>query len=289
MIADSVNPVGDRLTTIEVRLAKFLLAQLNTHRMFSRSAVSSRAVPTEKFIEQVKADPVRPVYWGAAQRGMVASEELSALDRSLAQHVWDEAMRQALAHARELAALKAHKQLGNRVLEPFSFTRSLVSGTDAAWANFFRLRIAHDAQPEMAHAAARMYVARRDSTPKALAQGEWHLPFVGPEWGEDETVASSVDTRLLASAARCARISYLTHDGRSDLHADVNLAMRLIDDQHMSPLEHPARALGTSDRVANYTGWEPMRELYDTTSHLCDFEPDAATLQRILALAHDGR
>lgn len=296
VIADSVNTSGDRLTTVEMQLPTFILAQLNTHRMFSRSAASSRAMPIEKVVASVESNPVIPVFWGRMQKGMVAEQAVDSSTAGEALKSWQYARQCAIDCAEHLARLAIHKQIGNRVLEPFLFKRSLVSGTDSCWANFFRLRVANDAQPEMALLAARAYVARRDSNPALVEDGGWHVPFVGPAWGEELTEQEALYLRgeiagvqgdeklLLASAARCARISYLTHDGKASLPADIRLAHQLIKDQHMSPFEHPAIAMPDCTRYANYRGWKPYRELFDLHSHDRNFDPDPEVLARILAL-----
>ena len=46
VLIDSVNPAGQRLTTFVLRFPRFVLSEFNTHRMFSRNASSSRAIPT---------------------------------------------------------------------------------------------------------------------------------------------------------------------------------------------------------------------------------------------------
>jgi hypothetical protein len=45
------------------------------------------------------------------------------------------------------------------------------------------------------------------------------------------------------SCARCARISYLTHDGRRDPLEDLRLYGDLLQPGHMSPFEHAARPM----------------------------------------------
>ena len=48
IVADSINPQGDRITTYLLTFPRFILAELNTHRVFSKNSASSRAIPFEK-------------------------------------------------------------------------------------------------------------------------------------------------------------------------------------------------------------------------------------------------
>ena len=93
IICDSISPDGIRLTTMEVKMHRFILAEMNTHRIFSRNSASSRAIPVKKMLERVKTDPAMPVFWGKNQSGMGASEELSPLEKEEAIKQWLEARR----------------------------------------------------------------------------------------------------------------------------------------------------------------------------------------------------
>ena len=46
--ADSINVKGKRITTFIVTMPRIVLAELNTHRVFSRNSASSRAIPFTK-------------------------------------------------------------------------------------------------------------------------------------------------------------------------------------------------------------------------------------------------
>jgi thymidylate synthase ThyX len=83
IIADSLNPVGVRLVTFKLTYPRFILAELNTHRVFSRNSASSRAVPIEKMIERVRANPVVPIHWGKNQPGMQASEQIGNPEQTI--------------------------------------------------------------------------------------------------------------------------------------------------------------------------------------------------------------
>ena len=51
VIADSVCPKGVRMTTMEIEYPRFILAELNTHRMLSKNSASSRAIPVKSMHE----------------------------------------------------------------------------------------------------------------------------------------------------------------------------------------------------------------------------------------------
>lgn len=233
VLADSITD-NVRLTTLEIEFPRFILAELNTHRMFSRNSASSRAIPVEKRIEQILADPFVPEVFGANQKGMQAGEVLPIDDNNKACAAWLKAMHYAIDRAHDLKDVGVHKQWANRLLEPFAWHRAIVSATE--WDNFFALRCNPDAAPEFRKIAEMMRGAMMASTPEELKPGEWHLPFFGR--GDDEC---SMDVAVRLSVARCARVSYLTHDGKRDVSADFDLYHRLLKAGHMSPFEHAAK------------------------------------------------
>lgn len=243
VLADSINQ-DVRLTTLQITFPRFILAELNTHRVFSRSSASSRAIPIKKRIEEVIKNPFVPEYWGVNQKGMQAYTALEEHAATQAVSAWLDARDSAVKHAQYLNSLNIHKQTVARVLEPYLWHTAIVTATE--WENFFALRISPEAQPEFRRIAELMRDAMDVCAPTELKIGEWHLPFID----EDDRVAvravvpdESVDTYLARiSAARCARVSYLTHDGRRDHQEDLNLAQRLSSAGHMSPFEHVALA-----------------------------------------------
>lgn len=259
VLLDSVSPAGSRLTTMEVTFPRFILPEVNTHRMFSRNSASSRAIPVKKLIDRVRRDPFIPDYWGANQAGMQASVELQGWRRWVARQTWWLASRGAVALAKFFNWLGLHKQLTNRVLEPFAWHTVLISSTE--WANFFALRAHPDAQPEIQTLAKLMIEAYNNSTPKLLMHGEWHLPLV-PDF-EDLFVLEghSIEDIKKISAGRCARVSYLTHDGEHDPEKDIELCERLVASGHMSPMEHVARPSRLANEFyGNFKGWLQMRK-----------------------------
>ncbi len=287
VLADSVSKYEDRLTTLEVTFPRMVLAEFNTHRMFSRNSASSRAIPVEKQISRILNSPAAPVEWGINQPGMRAGNELVAADQQKAESIWlaqrDLAVLGACALAGGVAALNStdlkermarlddrysyglsarqsvepvHKQLVNRLLEPFMWHSVIVTATD--WDNFFALRTHADAQPEIRRAALLMQSVRDQSAPRVLESSEYHLPLIL----EDER-SMLADTLAKIAIARCARVSYLTHDGTRDHEKDLELYARLSTGGHMSPLEHVAKPMTQQER-AKFTQkemvWSPEKQ-----------------------------
>ena len=257
VVAMSVHNYGPILTTLELRYPRFIHAEFMTHRMFSRNASSSRAIPTKKMIEQVESNPAMPISWGKNRPGMQATEELSAEGIDHASHSWERAAREAAARAYDLQTLGVHKQIVNRILEPFQFITVVVTATE--WDNFFNLRLHEDAQPEIYELARVMKEAMDNAEPEVLAsEGDWHLPYVDMEsfWGRQHDAP-------LCSVARLARVSYLNHDSTEpNVDVDVALHNRLLKAGHMSPFEHVARPVDAevSNRFyRNYRGWISYR------------------------------
>lgn len=263
ILKDSIGPNGVRLTTMQVAFPRIVLAEFNTHRVFSRNSASSRAIPVQKQIDRVLEDPFVPVEWGRNRRGMQATETLEKGEQGVAVKRWLAARDAAVMQAAHLNALGVHKQIASRLLEPFMWHTVIVSSTE--WANFFALRCHKDAQPEIRVIAGMMRDAMQGSRPTLLNPGEWHMPLIRVE----EVAEFSPQTLLKISAGRCARVSYLTHDGRRDPDADIRLADRLLAAGHMSPFEHQAHALSADDPAArgfigNLRGWVQYRKTLAT-------------------------
>lgn len=244
VLCDSLSPDGVRLTTLEVVIPRIVLAEFNTHRTFSRNSASSRAIPVKKMLSKVWNDPFIPSYWGQTQAGMQAEQQLRGLRLWLTRQVWIKARIVSLAIAWCLLKLGLHKQLSNRLLEPWLWHTIIVTSTE--WDNFFALRLDKSAQPEIRLSAQAMKDAIESSTPNYVDYAEWHLPLVNDL---DELYAAGFSDEEIAyvSAGRCARVSYLTHDGVRDPKADILLAKRLQQAGHMSPFEHVARPMVVND------------------------------------------
>lgn len=259
IILDSVSPAGARLVTLETTFPRYVLAELGTHRMLSRNSASSRAIPIAKMIDRARRDPVVPIEFGTNQAGMQAGEPVSDLDG--ARTAWLVARDRAVESAEQLAELGIHKQIVNRVLEPYLWHQVLITGTD--FEHFFRLRISPAAQPEMQALATAIRDAIEDSTPTLVPLGGWHLPLVSP----DERLTISIDELKCISTARCARISYLTHDGLRDTAKDLKLFERLRTQGHWSPFEHIATPLDQRRYEGNFFGWKQFRK-FQTNEYL---------------------
>ncbi len=258
ILADSVSPDGARLTTFEATFPRIVLAEFNTHRMLSRNSASSRAIPVEKRIAQVRADPFVPAAFGKNKPGMQASENLGGDADIEASVAWNDAMSAAVSGATWLAKIGVHKQLANRLLEPFLWHTAIISATELD--NFFALRCHPDAQPEIRTIAEMMRDAMSRSEPSVVGDGEWHLPYVDRARDADLFDNLPPHDIALISCARCARVSYLTHDGKRDPLADLSLARKLQASGHMSPFEHAATPADGSAMIGNFKGWRQLRK-----------------------------
>lgn len=257
VVLDSISPNGVRLVTFEVTFWRAVLAEFNTHRVFSRNSASSRAIPVQKMLDRVTNDPFLPLYWGANQSGMQAAQELSAEDIAECKDIWLDARDSAMHHARRLLEKGLHKQTANRLLEPFLYHTVLVTATE--YDNFFALRAHPDAQPEIKVAAEAMLKALQESTPQPVGYGQWHLPLV-PDVEQLRSEGYNTYEIVRISAGRCARVSYLTHHGTREPQADIDLCNRLIGSGHMSPMEHPATPFVDDEFLGNIRGWRQFRK-----------------------------
>lgn len=255
ILADSINPCGNRLTTFECRYWRAIHAEMLTHRAFSRNSASNRAIPIEKVIEAVQNDPAMPVYWGSYKAGMQAGPEIAYPNKFLAQTHWQVARNEAVAQAKQLVELGLHKQIVNRLLEPFQFITTIITATE--YGNFFKLRCHKDAQPEIKWVADEMYKLYVLSNPIPLDVGQWHQPLL--KFDDSIDTLGDVEKLNQLSIARCARVSYLTHDGKRSLDKDYELFNRLLESKHLSPFEHVAVALSEPKQCANFVGWQSYR------------------------------
>jgi len=259
ILKDSLSPDGVRLTTMEVTFPRIVLAEFNTHRMFSRNSASSRAIPVEKMLKKVDEDPFIPIYWGKNQKGMQAEQELSDEDQEYARDCWLRGRDYAVDTAKRMLDMGIHKQITNRMLEPWLWQTVIVTATE--WDNFWGLRCHKDAQPEIRVVADMMRKVYDESTPDVLAYGQWHLPLLQDDEFVDEDVgfpcvSFTAKDAVKACVGRCARISYLTHDGKRDPKADIEMAERLAAAGHMSPWEHVARPMH-KDEIKTYSTLDP--------------------------------
>ena len=274
VIADSISEESCRITTLQVKFHRFILPEFNTHRVFSRNFSSSRAIPTAKLLEQVRKDPAMPVHWGKNQPGMQAKEELTGEALEHAKREWRISANIAADQAELLAKWGCHKQIVNRVIEPYLWVHGIVTSTE--WDNWDNLRRHEDAQPEIYELAYKIKEARDGSVPQAIKVGEWHLPYITEAEKNDGFFKIEANKHMLKkiSAARCCRVSYLKHDGTvPNIDDDLALFQRLAGSVpiHASPLEHQATPDKVSDAYhwdnfhlhGNLKGWIQYRKLWE--------------------------
>lgn len=263
IIEGSINQTGKKITTFELTYPRFIHAELMTHRVFSRNSASSRAIPTKKILENIWNNMAMPMHWGQNQPGMQAFSELSSFRKFLAKTIWKLSGYIALFFAWLLNKIGAHKQIVNRIIEPWSHITVILTTTELD--NFFELRDHKDAQPEISLLARKMKDVMNLFEYKILKNDEWHLPYVT----ENEKLKYPLGTLIKISVARCARVSYLTHDGvLSTIDKDIQLYNKLVGSQplHASPTEHQASLiLTTNDKKyqGNFNGFVQFRKILE--------------------------
>lgn len=307
VIADSKNVIGDRITTMIVTFPRLILAELNTHRMFSRNSASSRAIPFKKMLASVWNNPFIPIAWQKDHSGMQGNEYFTNKRQIfLLRNLWLLARTLAVALAWILSKVGLTKQLCNRLLEPFMWHTVIITATE--WENFFALRCpqyeiegyrsgtfrskrsalkawggkgdcpresdqqswldinAGQAEIHMMALAEAMWDAYKESTPKNLKQGEWHIPFedqiqepriwslmsekFGSGMPQPQWAKLFWEMKVKIATAMCARVSYTVvgEEGKKpNYENDIKLHNRLAASGHWSPFEHCAQAMGVDD------------------------------------------
>ena len=263
----------ENLWTFELTYPRYIHSEFMTHRVFSRNASSSRAIPVKRMIEQVRENTVIPPKIFMNQKGMVGETEADPVTTTAFHVLWEEAAENACKTAEMMERLGIHKQHVNRILEPFQFIKVIVTATD--WYNFFVLRLAPDAQPEMRELANAIYDEMNRYHNKAVGVLELDkehsvvsLPYITDE---DIKEIGKEEYHLLMkiSAARCARVSYNNHDGsKPDIEKDLKLYGHLYDSKHMSPMEHACIRDEDYHKNANLNGWKSLRYLIETYEDL---------------------
>lgn len=264
IIADSITQDGVRMTTMEIEYPRFILAELNTHRMLSKNSASSRAIPVKAMHEHIRANTAGPVYWGINQPGMKAKEELTGADLSWAKYLWAKARDIAIGYSADLADLNVHKQITNRITEPWMIMKTVISGTE--WANFWWLRDHQDAQPEIAELARKMREAYDASEPQLLYPGEWHVPYVNSyrsiinnellySDGQGDDITAE-EARVISSSC-CAQVSYRKNDDSYEKALKIYRQLIESEPAHASPVEHQATPMHDSNWEQDAEYWEP--------------------------------
>lgn len=276
VLADSISPAGVRLITVQVTHPRFILAEVNTHRMLSRNSASSRAIPPEQQIARVMEHPFIPETFNKRVKGMGVGDVLDEETLGFAKHAWLEARDKSVEVANELIEYDVDKSRINRLLEPFMWHTAIISATE--WDNFFALRDHPDAQPEFQIIAHMMREVMSDSAPQELGVGEWHLPKIteleleqlcdarrtaseADDGRELEFLArldNVVDEYKRTSSRRVARVSYDKQNEEEPWLDSVEKCGALISSHHVSPLEHVARPLTEEDPWDEHLGEKIM-------------------------------
>lgn len=251
ILKDSITENGSRVTTFELEYPRYILSELNTHRVFSRNTASSRAIPLDKMIDSILTTNNIPM-WTENKSGM-QGELIKDTEKLLAVNsVWFSARLQAIKHAKQLHALGVHKQNFNRLLEPFQTVKTILTATE--FDNFFKLRCHKDAMPEIRVLAELMRDEYNDSTPKLLKAGEWHLPYI-----EDDSDLD-LETQKRISVSCCAQVSYRKLDTTPE--KALQIYERLVKSEicHYSAFEHICRPLNDNEtQYGNLIGFRQYR------------------------------
>lgn len=261
IIADSYSAInGKRITTFELQYPRFIHSELMTHRLFSRNAMSSRAVPIEKMIEQVRSEPALPIHWGKNQSGMQAKEELEYHELSNVKAYWRNASEWAAKIAEGMSEQGAHKQIVNRILEPFQLMKTVLTATE--FGNFFWLRKHEDAQPEIKELADRMYeqLEWNKCLTIELDAGDWHTPYhEAGYWLQDDK--TPLEDALAISSSCCAQVSYRLLD--DSIEKARKVYQRLVESTpvHASPFEHCASPMKEPQQSDKYLWEEGMTHM----------------------------
>lgn len=277
IIEDSYNSItGDRLTTFVLKFPRIVLAEFNTHRALSRNSASSRAIPFKKMLKMVLDDPFIPLEFLENHTGMQGSKKLEGWRENVAKLLWLNARNFAVLSSFVLNKFNVTKQLCNRILEPFMWHTVIASGTD--WENFFKLRYNENAEIHIAKLAELMLNEYNNSQPKLkkpiikqlndfdspinFLENEENLKNLHIPYSEKMPKETTIWDKIKISVARCARVSYLTQDGKIDKEKDIDLYNRLVENGHWSPLEHVAIPIEKSEYFGNFKGWVQVRKLH---------------------------
>lgn len=283
-IQASVGPNGIPIFTGRFTYPRWIHAESKTHRMItidtdtwhiqedvslmsdpmlSRNAASSRAIPISKMLEQVRNHPATPIHWGKNQAGMQAKAELEGDDRQAAEDWWIRGAAMMAEHV-ESCPVPLHKQVANRVLEPWMMMTVIVTGTE--WENFFWLRDHPDAQPEIEVLAKAWKKAKAEAPLFELKAGELHVPFVARQRSNNDgsllyfvpdkdgnQIQLSPQQALKVSASCSAQTSFRALD--FSVPKAEGIYNKLVESKpvHASPFEHQAIALNESDDAIIYT------------------------------------
>ncbi len=257
VVLDSVNNHGNRLTTLELTYPRIIHSEVLTHRDRARNSASSRAIPYSKMRANILENPFIPVKFGSKQAGMQMGE--GDVPQEDAQRIWLAARDKAVKSADLLDAIGVHKSIVNRITEPWMWITVIMTATE--WKNFLRLRDHPDAEIHIQIVAKGVRSCLDTSQPVIRNKGEWHLPYIHPY--EVELYPPEILCKM--SVARCARVSYLTHDGQHNYKKDLELYEKLVQGSgfgHWSPHEHVCEAGGVGVHSGPFKGWYQFRKKF---------------------------
>lgn len=278
IVCDSINPCGVRIVTQKLTYPRIVHSEFLTHRVFSKNASSSRAVPAKRMINNVVSNPFIPIEFQKAHSGMQGSENMIGSEKEDAIALWLESRDVAIIQAYKMLEAGITKQLINRILEPYQYYQVLMTSTE--FDNFFELRDHEAAEIHIQALARTMQESMNLSIPKELEVGEWHIPYGdnmsyhelynivsdNGRWSFfAEPVEEIQELKLKIATARCARISYETlgDEPNIDYKADLKLYNTLLESKHFSPFEHCALAQEDNKFYKNFKGWKQFREVLE--------------------------
>lgn len=280
VITDSISThTGQRITTFELEYPRFIHSQVMTHRALTKNSSSSRAIPVQRMITHVQENTAVPLHWGKNQSGMQAKTEVEDSVKQTAMQIWLQARDDAISHAQRLAANGLHKQIINRILEPYQMIKVIVTATD--YANWFNLRLHPDAQPEIYALADSMYKVLALSEPMEISYGEWHLPYIARErdeqggikyfvynqdedptseaYGHQYYVTLTLEQAQKISCSCCAQVSYRKSD--TSIEKAIAIYDKLVNSSpvHASAFEHCATPIDYNVSTGVYVLNTPNR------------------------------
>jgi hypothetical protein len=267
VIEDSLFPKGDpvkhRLISIEIYLPKILDAEFEKHRSINSNSSSDRAM---SFTRVSCMDPFIPSDIRISNVSMRSdSPAPSAVADSFIQTVME--LRDYTIDKLHPFHKMIHKQHLNRYMVAYSMQKKLATATLDWWNYFIKLRAAPDADPAIIKVARCIQQAIQASEPVDPAEKVGHLCYITKE--ERRTLAYEYPILALASAARCARTSYL-RDGVNapTLEDDLIRANKLIDDIHLTPFDHQATPTTVTQVTNQALSWGDLTELLHDATHI---------------------
>lgn len=261
ILKHSISALGVELVTFEVEYPHAIHKDIMTHR-WARNFQSFRAVPTEILLAKIRNGEVfRPERLSKRVKGMGRGESVTEHELLRANAIWDDHIKACVHFAELYSMMDIAKEQVNFLLQDLCFIKGIITTTMDQLENFFALRLAKDdkgdplARLEVYKIASMMHDAFSESKPQTVGLGAWHLPLV-----TDDEITRSYDNLEYdepwqfvweywrkVSVGRCARVSYLTHDGVRDPDKDIALHDQLLANGHMSPFEHQGTPIGSAD------------------------------------------